>query len=42
MDTTQVLNPAWRFVINDKESLYVSAFEGKIIELKSEKKKVVE
>ena len=42
MDTTQVLNPAWRFVINDKESLYVSAFEGKIIELKNEKKKVVE
>lgn len=42
MDTTQVLNPAWRFIINDKESLYVSAFEGKIIELKSEKKKVVE
>ena len=42
MDTTQVLNPAWRFVINDKESLYVSAFEGKIIELNSEKKKVVE
>jgi regulatory protein YycI of two-component signal transduction system YycFG len=40
-DTTQVLNPAWRFVINDKENLYVSAFEGKIIEL-TEEKKIVE
>ncbi len=42
LDSTQVLNPAWRFVINGEDSLYVSAFEGKIIELKSEEKKVVE
>jgi regulatory protein YycI of two-component signal transduction system YycFG len=41
-DATQVLNPAWRFIIDDKESLYVSAFEGKIVELNSEEKKVVE
>ena len=41
-DAAQVLNPAWRFIIDYKESLYVSAFEGKIVELNNEEKKVVE
>jgi len=41
-DTTQVLNAAWRFVVDDKENFYVSAFEGKIVELNNEEKKVVE
>ncbi|KAB2330797.1 hypothetical protein F7731_19565 [Cytobacillus depressus] len=40
--TAQVLIPAWRFVINDKEDLYVHAFEGQIIELPTEEKTIVE
>lgn len=39
-DTNQVLNPAWCFVVNGKERLFVSAFEGEIVELKD--KKIVE
>ena len=27
-DTTQVLNPAWCFIVEGKGKLYVSAFEG--------------
>jgi regulatory protein YycI of two-component signal transduction system YycFG len=37
--TSQVLTPAWRFVVNDDENLFVNAFEGQIIELNSEEKK---
>jgi regulatory protein YycI of two-component signal transduction system YycFG len=33
-DKTQVLNPAWCFVVDDKENLFVDAFEGKIIDEK--------
>jgi len=31
-DTTQVLNPAWCFVVEGKGRLYVSAFEGDIVQ----------
>lgn len=41
-DTTQVLNPAWCFVIDDKETLFVNAFTGKIIDLNNNEKKIVE
>lgn len=34
-NTSQVLTPAWRFVINDNEDLFVHAFEGQIIEEKN-------
>ena len=38
-DAAQVLNPAWRFIIDYKESLYVSAFEGKIVEFNESREK---
>nr|WP_295974967.1 two-component system regulatory protein YycI [uncultured Bacillus sp.] len=41
-DTTQVLNPAWCFVINDEERLFVSAFEGKVVDLDPKENNVVE
>lgn len=31
--TTQVLTPAWRFVINDSRDLYVHAIEGQVIQI---------
>jgi regulatory protein YycI of two-component signal transduction system YycFG len=37
-----VLTPAWRFVINGEENLFVHAFEGQIIQLTNEEKKIVE
>jgi len=37
-----VLNPAWCFVVDDKATLFVSAFEGKIIDLNNNEKKIVE
>lgn len=40
-DTAQVLNPAWRFVVGDKY-FFVSAFEGKIIDLNDKDKKMME
>jgi len=40
--TSQVLTPAWRFVINDEENIFVHAFEGQIIQLNNEKKNKVE
>ncbi|MEH7123477.1 two-component system regulatory protein YycI [Bacillus sp. JJ1532] len=40
--TSQVLTPAWRFVINDKEDVFVHAFEGQIIQLNNEDKNIVE
>lgn len=42
LSTAQVLTPAWRFVINDEENLFVHAFEGQIIQLTNEEKKIVE
>lgn len=43
-DTTQVMvmNPAWCFVINNEKKLYVSAFEGKIVDLDKKENKEVE
>lgn len=40
--TSQVLTPAWRFVINDEENIFVHAFEGQIMQLNKEEKKIVE
>lgn len=31
--SSQVLTPAWRFVVNEEEDFYVNAFEGQIIHL---------
>ncbi|WP_026573804.1 two-component system regulatory protein YycI [Bacillus sp. UNC438CL73TsuS30] len=39
---SQVLAPTWRFVVDDKESLFVNAFEGQIIQFNSDEKNVVE
>ncbi|GHH98094.1 two-component system regulatory protein YycI [Neobacillus kokaensis] len=39
---SQVLAPTWRFEVNDKESLFVNAFEGQIIDFKNDEKKSVE
>lgn len=39
---SQVLAPTWRFVVDDKESLFVNAFEGQIIEFNSNEKRNVE
>jgi regulatory protein YycI of two-component signal transduction system YycFG len=33
---SQALAPTWRFVVDDKESLYVNALEGQIIEFNSD------
>jgi regulatory protein YycI of two-component signal transduction system YycFG len=40
-DTTQVMNPAWCFVINGEKKLYVSAFEGKVINLESTEEELI-
>jgi regulatory protein YycI of two-component signal transduction system YycFG len=40
-DTTQVMNPAWSFVINGEKRLFVSAFEGKIIDLKDQEEELI-
>jgi len=39
--TAQVLTPAWRFVVNNEENIFVHAFEGQMIQL-NEEKKIVE
>ncbi|WP_160724565.1 two-component system regulatory protein YycI [Bacillus sp. USDA818B3_A] len=39
---SQVLAPTWRLVVNDKESLFVNAFEGQIIDFNSEENSKVE
>jgi regulatory protein YycI of two-component signal transduction system YycFG len=39
---SQVLAPTWHIVVNDKENLFVNAFEGQIIDFNSDKNKVVE
>lgn len=42
LSSSQVLTPVWRFVVNDKEDLFVNAIEGQIIQLNNEDKKIVE
>ncbi|MCQ6280243.1 two-component system regulatory protein YycI [Bacillus sp. EB600] len=39
---SQVLAPTWRIVVNDKDNLFVNAFEGQVINFKSDENKVVE
>ncbi|WP_413304976.1 two-component system regulatory protein YycI [Bacillus sp. 1P10SD] len=39
---SQVLAPTWHFVVDDKESLFVNAFEGQIIEFNSDENSKVE
>jgi regulatory protein YycI of two-component signal transduction system YycFG len=39
---SQALAPTWRFVVDDKESLYVNALEGQIIQFNSEENRDVE
>jgi regulatory protein YycI of two-component signal transduction system YycFG len=39
---SQVLAPTWRFEVNGKESLFVNAFEGQIIQFNSDEKSKVE
>lgn len=36
LTTSQVLTPAWHFVTAEEESLFVNAFDGKVIQLTSE------
>lgn len=40
--TSQVLAPAWRFVINEEENVFVHAIEGQVMQLNNEEKKIVE
>ncbi|MGG3469161.1 two-component system regulatory protein YycI [Neobacillus pocheonensis] len=42
LSASQLLAPTWRFVVDDKESLFVNAFEGEIINFDSEEKISVE
>lgn len=37
---SQILAPTWRIVVDDKESLFVNAFEGQIIDLNNENSKL--
>lgn len=39
---SQVLAPTWHFVVNDKDRLFVNAFEGQIIQFSSDEKTNVE
>ncbi|WP_040206721.1 two-component system regulatory protein YycI [Neobacillus jeddahensis] len=39
---SQVLAPTWRFIVDDKESLYVNAFEGQIIQFNADETSKVE
>ncbi|MEH7112242.1 two-component system regulatory protein YycI [Neobacillus niacini] len=39
---SQALAPTWRFVVDDKESLYVNALEGQIIQFNSDETRDVE
>lgn len=39
---SQVLAPTWRFVVDDKESLFVNAFEGQIMQFNSDENRKVE
>lgn len=42
LSASQILAPTWRFVVDDKQSLFVNAFEGQIINFDSEEKISVE
>jgi regulatory protein YycI of two-component signal transduction system YycFG len=43
LTASQLLTPTWRFVVDDKENLYVNAFEGQIIQMdETEEKNLVE
>lgn len=42
LTASKVLVPTWRIVVNDKENLFVNAFEGQIIDFNSDENKVVE
>ena len=37
LSASQVLTPTWRFVVDDKENLFVNAFEGQIIQIEDKK-----
>lgn len=39
---SQVLAPTWRFVVDDKESLFVNAFEGRIIQFNTDENRDLE
>jgi regulatory protein YycI of two-component signal transduction system YycFG len=39
---SQVLTPTWHFVVEDKEHLYVNAFEGQIIQFSTDENNLVE
>jgi len=41
LTASQLLTPTWRFVVDDKEDLYVNAFEGQIIQMDETKEKNV-
>ncbi|MGS2777248.1 two-component system regulatory protein YycI [Robertmurraya sp. GLU-23] len=36
LTSSQVLTPAWRFVLDEGDNLFVNAFEGQVIQLKNE------
>ena len=42
LSSSLVLTPAWRFVINDEENLFVDAFKGEIIQLTNEENEAME
>ncbi|MDF2855282.1 MAG: hypothetical protein K0Q87_1133 [Neobacillus sp.] len=39
---SQVLTPTWRFVVDDEESLFVNAFEGRIIQFNTDENRDLE
>lgn len=41
LTASQLLTPTWRFVVDDKENLFVNAFEGQIIQMDETKEKNV-
>ncbi|MGJ7911116.1 two-component system regulatory protein YycI [Neobacillus sp. LXY-1] len=42
LSASKVLAPTWHFVVNDKDDLFVNAFEGQIIQFNSDEKISVE
>lgn len=40
LTASQLLTPTWHFVVDDRENLYVNAFEGQIIEIEDTKEKI--
>ncbi len=41
LEDTLVMNPAWCFVINGEKKLFVSAFEGKIVDLENQEEELI-